>query len=188
MVTSLLQISVLFMVACADGPPETSLEPVSTTVSTKTSVADPVVFMYRSYECAGAADWTINLASSSAKHCQNCWDRCAEAGDSGAKSFRITGGASAAVAWNCIGSFEYPNANFQRGGLMESGKCHSPGGGGTVVLCPGRVSSYDILAELEAVCNVSVSTSTDYLITSLSSKLRPLGTLMLVFSLLAVAL
>ena len=136
MVTFLLQITAIFLLACADGPdgpPETSVEPLPTTGSTTASVADPVLLMYRNLECSGASDWTINLASSSAKHCQNRWDRCAEAGDSGPKSFRITGAASAAVAWNCIGSIQYGNANFQRGGLIESGTCHSPGGGGAVV-------------------------------------------------------
>ena len=70
--------------------------------------------------------------------------------------------------------------DFQRGGLIESGGCHSPGG--AVVLCSGNVSSND-LAKLGSVCDVAVST--DYPIGSLFSGPWLRGVHVFVFSLAA---
>lgn len=87
------------------------------------------------------------------------WDRCEELGDSGPKSYRLTGSGRAVIAWNCVGmSSTYTDANFERGGIFDSStSCHSPGGGGTVVLCSSGFEKASIAVELAQpqLCNLT---------------------------------
>ena len=134
----------------ADGPVEI------TTSRNTTSYLDPIVIMYAEHGCVGPAVYEINLAHHRATKCSSCWDRCEQDAE-GVKSYRLLGSGQAAIAWNCVGTFDYNDAGFDRGGMFDSSGCHSPGGGGTVVLCSSNFAKASTAVELAAAerCNLT---------------------------------
>jgi len=143
----LLGLSV-FAIACGDAAEVTS------EATTTTAVSDPVVLMYLDDDCRGSPMMEVNLANHRSMKCSNCWDRC-ELEQNAPRSYRLTGDGIAVVAWNCVGAFGYDDAGFARGGTFDASKCHSPGGGGTVVLCTSSFEDANIAEELVPICNLS---------------------------------
>lgn len=87
-------------------------------------------------------------------NCVGCWDRCAE-NDPGYPVFRLRGPGVAAVAWNCIGKFDYASADFARAGAFsEANGCFRAGGGGAVVMCDGGAKNHN--TELKQACQTTL--------------------------------
>jgi hypothetical protein len=144
-----LLLGLCFWLALADGPDG----PAITTTST-TSYSDPIVLVYAEHGCVGPAVYEINLAHHRAAKCSTCFDRC-EGNLNGLISYRLIGSGRAAIAWNCVGMSDYNNAGFERGGIFDSSGCHSPGGGGTVVLCSSSFEKASTAVELAEMCNLT---------------------------------
>ena len=141
-------IGLCFSLAVADGPA------LTTTTTTTSSHSDPIVLIYGELGCQGPPR-QVNLVTHRANRCLSCWDRCEE-NQGGMRSYRLVGSGRAAIAWNCVGmSASYNNANFARGGIFDSSSCHSPGGGGTVVLCSSSFEKAVIAEELANLCNLT---------------------------------
>ena len=140
-----------FQLALADGPVQTTLS-----TSTTSPSSDVIVLIYAESDCAGPPVHEINLAHQRAAKCSSCWDRC-ERNVEGLISYRLIGSGRAVIAWKCVGTFDYDDAGFARGGIFDSSGCHSPGGGGTVVLCSSSFQQASIAVELAAaeVCNLT---------------------------------
>ncbi|CAE7811432.1 unnamed protein product [Symbiodinium sp. CCMP2456] len=122
-----------------------------------------ILRLYSSDDCEGDPHTEINLRTTSENHCHGCLDRCSSA-SSGFRSMRLEGGPgdAAAVAWNCVGSYNsYDSAGFARGGLVQANAgCHFSRGGGAVVLCSADLANDNYLQELSATCGAFYAPAT----------------------------